>query len=75
MDFWRAFISGAQKNVPNASIVHDKFHIMNYMNDTVDKVRRRENKRLMSQDNNTLTGTKYIWQEGGQQQILCLGWS
>ena len=26
-----------------------------------DKVRKNENKRLMIQDINTLTGTKYLW--------------
>ncbi len=28
MDFWKAFITGAEKHVPGAVIVHDKFHIM-----------------------------------------------
>ncbi len=61
MDFWKPFVTGAEKHVPNAAIVHDKFHIMKYMNEAVDKVRRNENKRLMSQDKKTLTGTKYLW--------------
>ncbi|MBA7554938.1 transposase [subsurface metagenome] len=61
MDFWRAFITGAEKHVPGAAIVHDKFHIMKYMNEAVDMVRRKENKYLMSQQNDTLIGTKYLW--------------
>jgi transposase len=61
MDFWKAYITGAQNHVPNAAIVHDKFHIIKYMNEAVDKVRKDENKRLMSQDIKTLIGTKYIW--------------
>jgi transposase len=32
MDFWQAFINGAREHLPNAEIVHDKFHIMKYMN-------------------------------------------
>lgn len=61
MDFWRAFITGAEKHVPGAVIVHDKFHIMKYMNEAVDKVRRNENKALMAQEDRTLVGTKYLW--------------
>ena len=61
MDFWRAFITGANKHVPGAAIVHDKFHIMKYMNEAVDKVRRKENKYLMAQQDRTLIGTKYLW--------------
>jgi transposase len=61
MDFWRAFINGAEKHVPEAAIVHDKFHIMKYMNEAVDKVRREEHKILTAQNNGTLGGTKYLW--------------
>ena len=61
MDFWRAYITGAEEHVPAASIVHDKFHIMKYMNEAVDKVRRKENKYLMAEQNDTLIGTKYLW--------------
>ena len=61
MDFWKPYVTGAQNHVPNAVIVHDKFHIIKYMNEAVDKVRKAENKRLMGQDINTLTGTKYLW--------------
>jgi transposase len=61
MDFWRAFITGAEKHAPGAAIVHDKFHIMKYMNEAVDNVRKKENKCLMAQQNNALTGTKYLW--------------
>jgi transposase len=61
MDFWKAFINGAEKYVPEAAIVHDKFHIMKYMNEAVDKVRRAEHKLLTAQNNGTLGGTKYLW--------------
>ena len=61
MDFWKAFITGAEKHVPEADIVHDRFHIENYLNKAVDKVRRAEHKELRTQKNETLTGTKYLW--------------
>jgi len=34
---------------------------MKYMNEAVDKVRRKENKYLMAQQDRTLIGTKYLW--------------
>ena len=61
MDFWKAFITGAKKHVPDASIVHDRFHIENYLNKAVDKVRRGEHKELKFRKDNTLAGTKYLW--------------
>ena len=61
MDFWKAFITGAEKHVPMADIVHDRFHIEKYLNEAVDKVRRGEHKKLRAQKSETLTGTKYLW--------------
>jgi transposase len=39
MDFWQAFINAATELLPNAKIVHDKFHIIQYGNEAVNKVR------------------------------------
>ena len=61
MDFWKPFITGAKKHVPQAAIVHDKFHIIKYLNEAVDKVLRKENKYLIAQQDRTLVGTKYLW--------------
>lgn len=61
MDFWKPFITGAENHVPNADIVHDRFHIEKYLNEAVDKVRRGEHKKLKSTNDNTLSGTKYLW--------------
>ena len=41
MDMWKAFIQTAQEILPNASIVHDRFHLIKYLNEAIDKVRRR----------------------------------
>lgn len=64
MDFWKAYTNGAKKHAPQASIVHDKFHITGYLNKAVDKVRRKENKYLLTKKNKTLVGTKYLWLKG-----------
>ena len=45
MDMWKAYMQTAQEVLPNASIVHDRFHLIKYLNDAIDKVRRREVKQ------------------------------
>jgi transposase len=42
MDMWQAFIGMAEEKLPQAEIVHDKFHLIKYLNEAIDKVRRRE---------------------------------
>ncbi len=61
MDMWQAFMTSADTNVPDAEIVHDKFHIAKYLGEAVDKVRRAENKTLKSQGDETLTGSRQLW--------------
>ena len=61
MDMWQAFMSSALLNVPEAEIVHDKFHIAKYLCDAVDKVRRGEHKDLTSQGDETLKGSRQMW--------------
>jgi transposase len=61
MDMWPAFMSAARDNLPNAATVHDRFHISKYLNEAVDKVRRREHGALLRAGSSPLTGSKYAW--------------
>lgn len=61
MDMWQAFMSSAEQNVPQAEIVHDKFHISKHLNEAVDKVRRSENKQLRKEGDDRLAGTRQLW--------------
>lgn len=61
MDFWQGFISATENLLPEAVIVHDKFHISKYLNEAVDTVRKQENKELLKANNKTLIGSKYYW--------------
>ena len=61
MDMWEPFINAVEQYLPQADIVHDKFHIAKYLGEAVDKVRRAENRNLVNQDKDTLKGTKYLW--------------
>jgi transposase len=55
-DMSPAFIKGVQENLPKASIVFDRFHVVNIVNEAVDKVRKEE-----VRDNPLLKGSKYIF--------------
>ena len=61
LDMWRAFENSAQTHAPQAAIVYDKFHIAKYLNEAVDKVRRKEHKQLLAEGDTRLTGTRSLW--------------
>ena len=61
LDMWDAYMNSARKNVQQAEIVHDKFHVAKYLSKSVDDVRKKEHRGLRKEDCDTLTGTKYLW--------------
>ena len=46
MDMWPAFMSATRACLPQADIVHDRFHIAKYLGNAVDAVRKKEHDRL-----------------------------
>jgi len=42
VDMWEAFINTVKELLPQSKIVHDRFHLVQYLNKAVDAVRRRE---------------------------------
>lgn len=61
MDMWDPFVASVRKHLPEAEIVFDKFHIASHLGTAVDKVRRQENKDLLSMGDRSLVGSKYHW--------------
>jgi transposase len=63
MDMWPAYITVTKAYVPDAEnkICFDKFHCAQYLGNAVDKVRREENKELIKNGNDILTGSRYLW--------------
>ncbi|MBK8476955.1 MAG: transposase [Opitutaceae bacterium] len=53
-----------QEGLPQAAIVHDRFHVSMHLNEAVDKVRRQEHRRLLEEGDTSLTGTKFLWLQG-----------
>jgi transposase len=63
MDMWGPYIASTRKHVPDADekIAFDKFHVAQHLGDAIDKVRRREHKRLKAEGDEQLAGTRYLW--------------
>lgn len=64
MDMWPAYMKAVAEQLPQARIVHDKFHVSKHLNEAVDLVRKQEHRRLMSQGDERLKGSKYQWLRG-----------
>jgi len=61
LDMWKAYANAVSKKLPQAAIVHDRFHISQHLNEAVDKVRRKEHKELLAQGDERLKGSKFAW--------------
>ena len=59
MDMWKAFGNSARRNAPQASILFDKFHVLQHLGDALDKVRKSEYARLSGKDRRFIKGQKY----------------
>jgi transposase len=55
-DMWEAYITTVTEELPKAKLCHDKFHLVKYLNEAVDKVRRKETKTQEE-----LKHSRYIW--------------
>lgn len=61
IDMWQPYIGSTQEHVPEADIVHDRFHIAKHLGEAVDQVRRAEHKTLKQSGDERLTGSRYLW--------------
>lgn len=61
LDMWKPFANAVEKNLPQADIVHDRFHISQHLNEAVDRIRRQENKELIKNGDFRLKGSKFHW--------------
>lgn len=60
-DMWVPYRNAVESQLPNAVLVHDRFHVMGYLTKALDKVRKKEHWELKAHGNQVLTGTKYLW--------------
>lgn len=63
LDMWDPFMKASKIAAPNADLVHDKFHVVSYLTDAVDQVRKLEHREFLAADNGTspLSKTRYDW--------------
>jgi transposase len=63
LDMWEPFMNASQKAAPQADLVHDKFHVVSYLSDAVDRVRKLEHRELLiaGGGESPLSKTRYDW--------------
>jgi len=59
MDMWVAFYNSVTKNVPETSILYDKFHILKHLSEAMDKVRKAEYNRVNGEERSYIKGHRY----------------
>ena len=66
MDMWEPFLDSARAHVPEAEkkIAHDPFHLVRYMNEAVNDVRKQEHRSLMKVKDDRLAGSRFHWLYG-----------
>ena len=60
-DMWDPYIKTIRKRAPGATVVFDKFHIVQHLMKAVDEVRREEARSLKEKNPELLKRTRYIW--------------
>jgi len=67
MDMWAPYLKVTRECLPQAEVVHDKFHVSGFLSKAVDQVRRREHGELRQVGDETLKGSKYLWLKNPDQ--------
>lgn len=61
IDMSGSYRATVEASLPNAAIVHDRFHISAHLNEAVAKVHKEENARLQRVGDNRLKGTQRLF--------------
>jgi len=67
---WKAYQSSVAEVFPKTKVVHDRFHLIKYLNDAIDKVRRREVKQHEGLKNSRFVLLKNKENLTAKQQII-----
>jgi transposase len=60
-DMWQPYVDKIKEKFPKATLIFDKFHIVQHLNQAVDQVRKDEARALKDSDPEVLQKTRYIW--------------
>ena len=61
MDMSAGYAAAVSEVLPEAAIVHDRFHVSKLLGEAVDAVRRAEHKQLCAGGDERLKGSRYLW--------------
>jgi transposase len=60
LDMWAPYLASVQHHAPQATLVFDRFHVVQHLNRALDEVRRAEVRRLAHQEGIDLKKTRFI---------------
>ena len=60
LDMWAPYLASVQHHAPQATLVFDRFHVVQHLNRAIDEVRRAEVRRLAHQEGINLKKTRFI---------------
>jgi transposase len=63
MDLWRPYVDVAARWLPNAAVCCGRVHVPKHLGEAVNTVCNEEGRRLRTEGDRTLVGTKYLWLE------------
>ena len=65
MDMCAGYVRSTREHIEDADskICFDRFHVAKLLNDSVNTVRKQENRELVAAGEHTYTGTKYVWMQ------------
>ena len=66
-DMWQPYISKLKEHFPNATLVFDRFHIMQKLNKAIDDVRVQEVRELKKTNPELLKRTRYLFLKNPEQ--------
>jgi transposase len=62
-DVWRPYMNAAARWPPNARVCFDRFRMVRHLGHTVNTAHQQEHRRLSSEGDRRLAGTKHPWLE------------
>ena len=60
-DMWAVYLAAIRARLPRASVVFDRFHVVQHLNRAVDEVRRESWRKLTGEEKNAFKRTRWLW--------------
>lgn len=60
-DMWAPYLDALKENLPRATVVFDRFHVVQHLNAAVDTVRREIWRQLPAEEKSAFKNTRWLW--------------